>query len=143
MSRQEGASEWKEAHTPNVPGLLFPASFARVGAPTVDPATFPTPWMICGEALIANKSRVMCRSGPRNKKKSRWDSLFLSHNFFLPPVLLCLRMTRVYVGCGPIRPVAYPWLRSSSPSYSELWGFALRGSVRVEFVSAAAHLRND
>jgi hypothetical protein len=40
-------------HTPNVPKLLFPASFTRVGAPqTVDPTLLPIPWAICGEALI-------------------------------------------------------------------------------------------
>ena len=44
-----------EAHTPNVPKLLFPASFARVGAQTVDPTLLPAPWAICGEALITSK----------------------------------------------------------------------------------------
>ena len=44
-------------HTPNVPRLLFPASFTRVGAQTVvvDPTLlFPAPWTICGEALITH-----------------------------------------------------------------------------------------
>lgn len=45
----------EEAHTPNVPKLLFPASFTRVGAQTVDPAALPAPWTICGEALITSK----------------------------------------------------------------------------------------
>jgi hypothetical protein len=36
----------EEARTPNVPKLLFPASFTRVGALTVDPMVFPTPWRI-------------------------------------------------------------------------------------------------
>ena len=46
----------EEVHTPNVPKLLFPASFTRVGAQTVDPL-LPAPWTICGEALITSKSR--------------------------------------------------------------------------------------
>jgi hypothetical protein len=45
----------EEVHTPNVPKLLFPASFTRVGAQTVDPTLLPAPWTICGdEALIAS-----------------------------------------------------------------------------------------
>ena len=42
----------EEVHTPNVPKLLFPASFTRVGAQTVDPTLLPAPCAICGEALI-------------------------------------------------------------------------------------------
>ena len=45
----------KEVQTPNVPKLLFPASFTRVGAQTVDPTLFPAPCAICGEALITSK----------------------------------------------------------------------------------------
>jgi hypothetical protein len=44
----------REVHTPNVPRLLFPASFARVGAQTVDPLTLLPG---CGEALIAQVSK--------------------------------------------------------------------------------------
>jgi hypothetical protein len=43
----------EEGHTPNVPKLLFPASFTRVGAQKADPTLLPAPWTICGEALIS------------------------------------------------------------------------------------------
>jgi hypothetical protein len=48
----------KEGHTPNVPKLLFPASFTRVGAQKVVPTLLPAPWTICGEALITLQVKV-------------------------------------------------------------------------------------
>lgn len=57
MKRDEG----KEVRTPNVPKLLFPASFTRVGAQTVDPTLLPAPWAICDEALITYwKHKSIC-----------------------------------------------------------------------------------
>ena len=50
---EEEGDEEEVVHTPNVPKLLFPTSFTRVGAQTVaDPTLLPAPWTICGEALI-------------------------------------------------------------------------------------------
>jgi len=59
--REEGDEMSEGVHTPNVPKLLFPASFTRVGAQTVDPTLLPAPWTICGEALITSefKARVV------------------------------------------------------------------------------------
>ncbi len=58
----------EEIHTPNVPKLLFPASFTRVGAQTVDPTLLFTR-TICGEALITSESKTSLWLEPFNLQR--------------------------------------------------------------------------
>jgi hypothetical protein len=78
----------EEVHTPNVPKLLFPASFTRVGAQTADPTLPPAPWTICGEALITRGRVVTCNKCLVNLQRKKIvilnpGKVFLSDLFFL------------------------------------------------------------
>ncbi len=112
---QEGAyiGMSEEVHTPNVPKLLFPASFTRVGAQTVDPMPLPTPWTICGEALITSQV-----------KDELWLCVFFQIcNENLYNLSFCSYLIFIFIPCGvhpassrlvlprsgPIKPA---WLRS-------------------------------